>query len=499
MAGLTASEAYTFTQLALLYGVAAGPGPNAAGWEPEAQQIISDTHALVTRYWAAGWEPLTYARADDEKVWVERFGHPPAALASADRGLGREDRIAASAQSKIRNQKSEIVEGLYFTVHNHTTLTHTAAITIETAPLEIADPAAVTLTDIAITQTIPFSVVGGDIVVELALGPRQTRVLQVSGGESPAFPIYLPLVLLQSPAPPTPPGQPASGPGGSDYPHASYVVTERGLGDSKYWVYQPADPRPDQAPVVVFLHGWGALTPDPYQFWLEHLVQKGNIVIYPRYQATRLTPTNTFTQNAIGAVKDALDWLERNPGRVQPDRTKFAILGHSYGGTITVNMAHRWQSAGLPRPLAIMPMMPGTEAGGEGNIDPLSGIPSSTLMNCYVGNDDKLAGRTVCDIIWDRTGHIPAANRDYVVMYSDHHGEPGLDADHGAPVGGPGIQEVDALDWYGFWKNFDALRDCAFYRANCAFAVGDTPEHRFMGFWSDGTPLRELQITDAKP
>lgn len=84
-------------------------------------------------------------------------------------------------------------------------------------------------------------------------------------------------------------------------------------------------------------------------------------------------------------------------------------------------------------------------------------------------------------------------------MYSDHHGEPGLDADHRAPSGGPGIEEVDALDWYGFWKDFDALRDCAFYGVNCAFGVGDTPEHRFMGIWSDGTPVRELQITDAKP
>jgi len=228
-------------------------------------------------------------------------------------------------------------------------------------------------------------------------------------------------------------------------------------------------------------------------------VRQGSIVIYPRYQATWLTPTNTFTQNAIDAVKDALNWLESAPDQVQPDRSKFAILGHSYGGTITVNMAHRWQSAGLPQPKAIMPVQPGTEPGGTGNIDSLSDVPSTVLMNCHVGADDDAAGRQVCDIIWDRTGHIPAVNRDYVVMYSDHYGEPDLDADHLAPAGGPSVQEVDALDWYGFWKDFDALRDCAFYGTNCGYGVGDTPEHRFMGFWSDGTPVRELQITDVKP
>ena len=312
--------------------------------------------------------------------------------------------------------------------------------------------------------------------------------------------VYLPVVAANWRQPwPAPPGQPPDGPGGSDYAHTSYTVVERGLGDRKYWVYQPAEPQPAQAPVVVFLHGWGALSPNPYLFWLEHLVQKGNIVIYPKYQASWLTPTDTFTENAIDAVKDALNWLERDPGRVKPDRTKFAILGHSYGGAITVNMAHRWQSAGLPQPRAIMPVQPGTEDGGIDNIDSLSDIPSSVLMNCHVGSDDEVAGREVCDIIWDRTGHIPAANRDYVVMYSDDYGEPDLDADHHAPTGSPNGREVDALDWYGFWKDFDALRDCAFYGTNCAYGVGDTPEHRFMGFWSDGTPVRELQITDVKP
>ncbi len=135
--------------------------------------------------------------------------------------------------------------------------------------------------------------------------------------------------------------------------------------------------------------------------------------------------------------------------------------------------------------------------GGTGNIDPLNDIPAAVLMNCFVGADENVAGREVCDIIWERTGHIPAANRDYVVMYSDDYGEPDLVADHQVPTGGASHGEVDALDWYGFWKDFDALRDCAFYGTNCVYGVGDTPPHRYMGLWSDGTPVRELQITDV--
>ncbi|MFQ5594734.1 MAG: alpha/beta hydrolase fold domain-containing protein [Anaerolineae bacterium] len=374
---------------------------------------------------------------------------------------------------------------------DETSPTPTPTTTPMSTPTSTATPASTA------TATPPASQCVGDVNSN---GVGDVVDIMITASDLPCH-VYLPVVAAnwRQPWPPAPPAQPSEGPGSSDYAHASYTVEERGLGDRKYWVYQPAEPQPAQAPVVVFLHGWGVLTPNPYLFWLEHLVRKGNIVIYPKYQASWLTPYDTFTQNAIDAVKDALNWLERDPGRVQPDRTKFAMLGHSYGGTIAVNMAHRWEGAGLPPPKAIMPMQPGTEEGGTHNIDSLSDIPATVLMNCHVGADDTAAGRAVCDIIWDRTSHIPAANRDYVVMYSDPYGEPDLDADHRAPAGGPDLEEVDALDWYGFWKDFDALRGCAFYGTNCVYGVGDTPEHRFMGLWSDGAPVRELQITDVKP
>ncbi len=55
---------------------------------------------------------------------------------------------------------------------------------------------------------------------------------------------------------------------------------------------------------------------------------------------------------------------------------------------------------------------------------------------------------------------------------------------------------VNALDYYGFWKLFDGLCDAAFYGKNRNYALGDTPEQRFMGRWSDGPPVKELTVTD---
>jgi len=289
----------------------------------------------------------------------------------------------------------------------------------------------------------------------------------------------------------SPPGQPSSGPGGSSYPHASYTVTSNGTGRLQYWVYQPASPKPASAPLVVFNHGYGAMDPSTYVAWLEHLVRRGNVVVYPRYQATLLTPPSTYTDNAITAVKNAISWLQANATRVQPQLNRFAIAGHSYGGPVTVNMANRWQSAGLPQPRVLMPVEPWHD-----NIDSsLSGIPASVYMNCFVGDADTLAGRAGCDLIWDRTGQVSAANRDYVWMYSDTYGTPDLIANHGAPA----TSGVDALDWYGFWKAFDGLTDCAFFGTNCPYGLGNTAEHRNMGTWSNGTPVTPLLISDVKP
>ena len=59
-----------------------------------------------------------------------------------------------------------------------------------------------------------------------------------------------------------------------------------------------------------------------------------------------------------------------------------------------------------------------------------------------------------------------------------------------------GHKSLDALDYYGTWKLFDGLMDAAFYGKNVQYALGDTPEQCYMGKWSDGTPVKELRVTE---
>jgi hypothetical protein len=58
---------------------------------------------------------------------------------------------------------------------------------------------------------------------------------------------------------------------------------------------------------------------------------------------------------------------------------------------------------------------------------------------------------------------------------------------------------VDALDRHAYWRLFDALCDAAFGTGRRDLALGDTPEQRDMGRWSDGVPVAPLRIVDAPP
>ena len=56
--------------------------------------------------------------------------------------------------------------------------------------------------------------------------------------------------------------------------------------------------------------------------------------------------------------------------------------------------------------------------------------------------------------------------------------------------------QVDALDYFAYWKLFDALTDAAFSGRNRDYALGGGANQTFMGKWSDGKPVEPLQISN---
>ena len=313
--------------------------------------------------------------------------------------------------------------------------------------------------------------------------------------------------LASTPAAPAQPVEPATGPGGAAHKWDAMKVVFHDDADDNldYWTYEPrqwtgkAAKKPDRVPVTFFLHGYSATDPVAYMNWIKHIVEKGNALIYPKYQANNYIPTAWYTPNAISALKSALAWLKAN-GKPKLRLGKGAnVIGHSYGGAVATNVGAEAVAAGLPKPASMLLVNPFVENADykppADAIDAdLSGIPKGTELACIVADIDAPAGRLGCDEIFGRIDHVKRA--DYLWMYSDDHGDPPLEISHRAPsIASPD----DAYDFYGFWKLSDALGTCALDDRNCAYAIGGGARQRSLGEWSDGTPVRPMDVFTKPP
>lgn len=298
------------------------------------------------------------------------------------------------------------------------------------------------------------------------------------------------------------PSQPLKGPGGVEYAHNKIITTNYGTGALGYYLFEPDFPKPDSAPLIVFLHGGGETNPDSYIEWIAHIVKKGNIVVYPIYQPSSI-PSKQCTLNAIQALLDSINKLKTAQNHIQPELENFAIVGHSLGAMLTINIAALANKFGLPIPKAIMPVEPGYFP-WLFPFEDLSLVPPEALLLTVVGDNDSMVGDKGAKKIFYDTSQIPFENKNFIMMVSDQHGSPPLKADHSTPLctysprfGAPSGFPPDALDYYCLWKLFEALTDAAFYAKNWEYALGNTPEQRYMGCWSDGTSIKELIVTDT--
>ena len=299
-------------------------------------------------------------------------------------------------------------------------------------------------------------------------------------------------------ASPQQPTQPVSGPGGSNYAHASVKKSGFNLGtDLEYWLFEPQYPSLGVAPVIVFLHGFGGLTTQYNEAWINHLVRRGNVVIWPIFQPSYITWPTQYLPNVIGAVKLGIQQLKKDwwLGRPWPDESRFAIVGHSLGGALAASVAARARDEGLPVFKSVMCVAPGAALFEDIIIGDLSKIPNGTLLLTISGIDDNVTGDKWAMPIFDRATNVASKDKNYIYVISDLHGAPALSSDHLDPCGTLPSQNhdqrVDAHDYYGYWKWLDGLTDAAFYGNNREFALGNTPEQRFMGKWSDGIPVVE--------
>jgi acetyl esterase/lipase len=186
---------------------------------------------------------------------------------------------------------------------------------------------------------------------------------------------------------------------------------------------------------VLFLHGWGATEPRTYGPWIRHLVGRGHVVIYPRYQDSVADPPPEALPSAVIGVRSA---LTRAPGL-----RELVVVGHSAGGALGPDLAALAPDVGLPRPRAVLSLYAGRSLRGTPGAripeGPLERIPASTRVEVLAGDDDRVVGTRFARRIARRTG-----GRFTLIT-----GE-AVD-DHLAP------QRADAASRRTFWTRLDRL------------------------------------------
>lgn len=318
---------------------------------------------------------------------------------------------------------------------------------------------------------------------------------------APAFPLEAPG------ARPTGPSQPASGPGGTEYVFPAVRATSLGDEPGGGRIFEPSATARDGTaapsellPLVLLIdgccyraegravNGGGGDGGQGFHAWIEHLVRRGAIVVYPIYGSSN-------PQMDIAAAMQAALATLATEGHTQPDPARTAVIGFSFGGPLAADYAAAAGAAGLPVPEVLLAYAP-----SRVYPTPHRPSPPPTLRALVIIGDNDPGAAPGANVIWAWLAPLPRGQRDFVTLVSDDRGEPPLIAVHHVPLTNARppnpVVSLDALDWYGTWKLIDALMSCTIAGAWCEYALGNTPEQRFMGTWSDGAPVKELVVSD---
>ncbi|WP_262270583.1 alpha/beta hydrolase family protein [Microvirga yunnanensis] len=341
----------------------------------------------------------------------------------------------------------------------------------------------------------------------------------------------------------TPPPQPERGPGGRDYSSTEIVKRALGTASSGTFVFHGADTPAKPRPVVVFLHSWGAVNPGLYGGWIEHLARKGHLVLFPRFQDVNRSRPADASNLAEDLIQNALAELENDPN-AKPDRNRLALIGHSAGMPIALNIAAGAGAGKVPAPKLIFGLMPGGIASNEKErgilLRDLSTVDPSTLLIAMSGDRDYLPSDRASRLMLQQASAVPSTRKLFMRASSDDHGFPALTATLASPgspkadydasaiklppdpprdpkqrntwrwsadmaLSGPqtiltqqlGNNGTDTLDFLAFWKTFDIASEAAFAGRDASALLRD-PKFVDMSTWSDGWPVKRLSAQMPK-
>jgi pimeloyl-ACP methyl ester carboxylesterase len=226
---------------------------------------------------------------------------------------------------------------------------------------------------------------------------------------------------------------------GSDRPRSETVL---GRGADRVWLFRPDGKTKD---VVVFVHGLGGPvedTPRNHRPWIDHLVERGSAVVYPRYE---VGASPAPMKHIVAGVRKALAKLDTE--------APVGVIGYSRGGRLALEYAAASARNGLPEPRAVMSVFPSALAVDE--YVALTPLDPSTRVLILVGDHDGIGRQGALELLHRlRSAGFPAAHVDAEIVHSTRI----FKADHLSAL------RVSAPARAAFWTPADRLVESAVRR-----------------------------------
>ncbi|MDX1942045.1 MAG: alpha/beta fold hydrolase, partial [Saprospiraceae bacterium] len=161
-------------------------------------------------------------------------------------------------------------------------------------------------------------------------------------------------------------------------------IEEFGKGAAKYWlIYNALDTNSKQR-LIVFLHGYGASNPACYGGWIRHLVESGEVILFPKFQqGTFLPKPNKIERLVHESVESSLNYLKNKHNTVFDE---IIFIGHSIGGIIAANLADEYGRTKKHYVAGLFLVQPGHKFLKLGRRSDYSEIDSRTKIIIIIGN-----------------------------------------------------------------------------------------------------------------
>jgi hypothetical protein len=204
-------------------------------------------------------------------------------------------------------------------------------------------------------------------------------------------------------------------------------------------------------PTIFYSHAFGGNDPNNISGFLNFVAKKGYAVVFVPYQTVGVTIADRYNNLLNGFIKAANDY----PSII--DTTKVGFVGHSFGGgAVFANSYHcfntlQWGQSG--RFIFSMAQWYTYDISQT----ELQSFPNDVKLLSIVYEDDVTNDQRMTNDIFN-TINIPSSEKDYLRVKSGTISGYVYTADHAVPNNAA----FDALDYYAYYRLFDAMCDYTF-------------------------------------